>query len=94
MTVGIRGTPAACAIRIAPGLNSLSSKLRLMVASGNTPTSSPAFSAASASRNAAEPAARSTGMWCIPRMSGPETGCRNTDSLAMNRTSRPTSRVP
>ena len=65
-----------------------------MVASGKTPTSSPALSIASASRNAPDPADRSTGMWCIPRISGPETGWRKTDSLAMNRTSRPASRVP
>ncbi|SHW01488.1 Uncharacterised protein [Mycobacteroides abscessus subsp. abscessus] len=35
------GTPASWAIRAAPVLNSLSSKLRLMVASGYTPTISP-----------------------------------------------------
>lgn len=41
---GTIGTPASIAIRAAPVLNSLISKLRLMVASGYTPTSSPAFS--------------------------------------------------
>ena len=39
---GMIGTSAAMAIRAAPDLNSLSSKLRLIVASGYTPTSSPA----------------------------------------------------
>ena len=45
MIVGSSGTPASAAIRAAPALNSLSSKDRLMVASGNTPTISPARSA-------------------------------------------------
>lgn len=45
---GMIGTPASSAIRTAPVLNSLSSKLRLIVASGYTPTSSPARSASTA----------------------------------------------
>jgi 1-acyl-sn-glycerol-3-phosphate acyltransferase len=40
-TAGTRGTPASAAIRVAPVLNSLSSKLREMVASGKIPTTSP-----------------------------------------------------
>src|ERR687893_519246 len=41
---GISGTPAERAIRVAPDLNSLRQKLRLIVASGKTPTNSPARS--------------------------------------------------
>ena len=40
---GTIGTPASTAIRAAPDLNSLISKLRLIVASGYTPTSSPSL---------------------------------------------------
>ena len=40
-TTGISGTPARAAIRIAPVLSSLISKLREIVASGKIPTSSP-----------------------------------------------------
>ena len=50
MTVGSSGTPASAAIRAAPALKSLSSKDRLMVASGNTPTISPARRASTAAR--------------------------------------------
>ena len=88
MTVGSSGTRAAAAIRTAPALNSLSSKDRLIVASGKTPTISPDFSAASASRNDADPASRSTAMCRIPRMSGPLTLWSKTSFLAMKRTSR------
>ena len=48
-TVGSRGTPASRAIRAAPVLKSLSSKDVEMVASGKTPTISPARSAVTAS---------------------------------------------
>jgi hypothetical protein len=41
MTIGMIGTSASTAMRAAPDLNSLISKLRLIVASGYTPTSSP-----------------------------------------------------
>lgn len=59
-----------------------------MVASGNTPTISPERSEASACAYASSPCLRSTGMCFIPRISGPETLCRKTDSFAMKRTSR------
>ncbi len=49
-TTGTRGTPASIAIRAAPVLKSLSTKARLMVASGKTPTTSPARSACTAAR--------------------------------------------
>ena len=52
---GTIGTPAAIAIRAAPDLNSLISKLRLIVASGYTPTSSPSLSRRQASSNDAAP---------------------------------------
>ncbi len=39
ITIGTMGVPDSRAMRAAPDLNSLSSKLRLIVASGNTPTS-------------------------------------------------------
>ena len=41
MIIGKIGTAASRAIRTAPVLNSFNSKLRLMVASGYTPTNSP-----------------------------------------------------
>jgi len=69
-------------------LNVLSWNDRLIVASGKTPTISPARCAATASRYDAAPASRSTGMWCMPRISGPEILCLKTTSLAMNRTNR------
>ena len=50
MMVGSSGTPASAAIRAAPALKSLSSKDRLMVASGKTPTISPARRASTAAR--------------------------------------------
>ncbi len=50
MTMGTTGTPASFAIRAAPDRNALSSKLRLIVSSGNTPTSCPARSASTARR--------------------------------------------
>src|SRR5271156_84591 len=59
---GTIGTPAANAIRADPVLNSLSSKLRLIVASGIRPTSSPARSNRTASVYASDPARRLTGM--------------------------------
>ena len=89
IAIGISGTSAACAIRMAPLLKSLSSKAREMVASGNTPTISPALRAPTAARKDDAPAPRSTGMWCMPRISGPLTRWWNTCSLAMNLTSRP-----
>ena len=89
MTSGRIGTPASAAIRAAPFLKSLSSKEREIVASGKTPTISPSRSDATAAAYDPAPAARSTGMCFIPRMSGPLTRCVKTVSLAMNRTSRP-----
>ena len=91
ITTGSSGTAASAAIRAAPDLNSFSSKDRLIVASGNTPTSSPPASAPTAFAYDAAPSDRSTGMCRIPRSSGPATGCANTSCLAMNRTTRFTS---
>ncbi len=88
IAMGISGTSADCAIRTAPLLKSLSSNAREMVASGKTPTISPALSACTAARKEDAPAPRSTGMWCMPRISGPPTPWWNTCSLAMNRTRR------
>jgi hypothetical protein len=82
------GTPASIAIRAAPALRSLTVKLRLMVASGKTPTTSPSFSARTAASKAAAPALRSTGMWRIARMNGPANQWSNTADFAMKRTSR------
>ena len=53
MVVGRIGTPASCAIRTAPGLNSLSSNERDIVASGKTPTISPSLTACTARMNEA-----------------------------------------
>jgi hypothetical protein len=78
---------------VAPALNSLSSNDRLIVASGKTPTISPARSAATAARNEFAPASRSTGMCRMPRISGPDTRWSKTSCLAMNRTSRPAGRA-
>ena len=86
--MGISGTSAAAASRVAPLFTSLMVNDRLIVASGKTPTTSPACSAASASRYEPSPASRSTGMWCMPRISGPEMRWSKTCFLAMNRTSR------
>ena len=86
---GTIGTPAAIAIRAAPDLNPLISKLRLMVASGYTPTSSPSLSRSQASWKDAAPFARSTGMCRNRRISGPVTAWSNTSCLAMKRTLRP-----
>jgi hypothetical protein len=69
-------------------LNSFSSNDRLMVASGKTPTISPSFRYWIACRYEPAPAPRSTGMWCMARISGPEYRLRKSTSLAMNRTSR------
>ncbi len=88
IVVGRMGTDASLAIRTVPDLNSLSSKDREIVASGNTPTISPARSASTAARNDAAPACRSTGMCFIPRMSGPAYRWPKMLSLAMNRTYR------
>ena len=83
------GTPASSAMRAAPDLNSLISKLRLIVASGYTPTNSPALSISQAWSNDAAPLPRSTGMWRRLRMIGPVILWSNTSFLAMNRTLRP-----
>ena len=72
-TCGMIGTSAAMAILAAPDLNSLISKLRLIVASGYTPTSSPSLSFWQASENEDAPLSRSTGMWRRLRMMGPLT---------------------
>ena len=85
---GITGTPAAAAIRVAPVLNSLSSKLREMVASGKMPTTSPSRSSRTPSSYDASPSARSTETWCSDRISGPVHRWSNSSRLAMNRTSR------
>ena len=86
---GMIGTSAAIAIRAAPDLNSLISKLRLMVASGYTPTSSPSLSRWQASANEDAPLSRSTGMCRRLRMMGPLTWESKTSFLAMKRTLRP-----
>ena len=86
---GTIGTWAAIAMRAAPDLNSLISKLRLIVASGYTPTSSPARSAWTACSNEAAPLSRSTSMWRRLRMIGPVILWSNTSFFAMNRTLRP-----
>ena len=78
----------AAAIRTAPDFSSLTVNDWLIVASGKTPTISPDFRYFSAVRNEAVPDSRSTGMWCMPRISGPPTLSRKTPSLAMNRVSR------
>jgi hypothetical protein len=72
----------------------LISKDREMVASGKMPTISPFLAASSATRNDSAPAARSTGMCFIPRMSGPATGFFQMESLAMKRTYRPAGFAP
>ena len=63
-------------------------KLRLMVASGKTPTTSPSLSARTAASKAAAPALRSTGMCRMARMNGPANQWSNTAAFAMKRTSR------
>ncbi|COX47415.1 Uncharacterised protein [Mycobacterium tuberculosis] len=60
--MGIIGTCASSAIRAAPVLNSRSSRLRLIVASGCNPTSSPARNRCTATAYASAPTLRSTGM--------------------------------
>ena len=85
---GTTGTFAEAASRVAPLLNSFSSKLRLIVASGKTPTTSPAFRYSRAVRYDAAPADRSTLMWCSERISGPEIRWSKSSRLAMKRTSR------
>ena len=82
------GDLVAFASRSAPVLNSLGSNGRLIVASGKSPTTSPAFSAASASRKLCIPASRSTEMWCMPRINGPANQWAKIGSLAMKRTYR------
>ncbi|MGX1246417.1 hypothetical protein RKD46_007521 [Streptomyces pseudovenezuelae] len=86
--IGIRGTPASWAIRAAPDLKLFSVKDCEIVASGKTPTISPDRSDSRACAYAVSPCLRSTGMCFIPRISGPETLWRKTDSFAMKRTSR------
>lgn len=86
--IGTTGTPASAAIRTAPDLMSFTVNDRLIVASGNTPTTSPAFRRSTASRYEARPAPRSTEMWCMPRMSGPATRLPKISFFAMNRTRR------
>ncbi len=60
--IGTMGTCAASAMRAAPVLNSRSSKLRLMVASGCMPISSPSRMRCTATSNASCPDLRSTGI--------------------------------
>ena len=69
--VGTIGTPAPMANLITPDFSSLISKLLEIVASGKMPIISPPRSARRAATKEAEPLARSTEMWCIPRISGP-----------------------
>jgi len=85
---GTTGTLAEAASLVAPLLNSFSSKLRLMVASGKTPTTSPARRYSRAVRYDDAPADRSTLMWCSERISGPDTRWSKSSRLAMKRTSR------
>ena len=56
------------------------------MASGNTPTISPARSARMAAANASPPLCRSTGMCRMPRISGPATRWPKIDFFAMKRT--------
>jgi len=85
MIMGITGTPASFAMRAAPERKVLSSKLRLMVSSGNTPTSSPAFNASTASRYDSWASPRSTGMCFMARIMGPEILWSKTSFFAMKR---------
>ena len=73
------------AMRAAPDLNSLISKLRLMVASGYTPTSSPLRRLWTADLYDSAPAPRSTGMCRSARMIGPEILLSKPSFFAMNR---------
>ena len=91
---GMMGAPDCAAIRAAPALRSFTVKLVLIVASGKTPTTSPSFRARTAASNAAAPALRSTGMWCMARMNRPANQWSKTDDFAMNRTSRCCGRAP
>jgi hypothetical protein len=86
---GTIGTPARWAMRTVPLLPGSGTNDRLMVASGNMPTSSPSRSSPTAwSMLAVGSPARSTGMWRIARISGPETGWSKVSCLAANRTRR------
>ena len=85
---GMIGTSASTAIRTAPVLNALSSKLCETVASGKTPTSSPLRQASTAASKLPAPASRSTGMCFMPRIRGPLILWSKTSFLAMKRTSR------
>ena len=85
ITTGMTGTCASYAMRAAPDLKSLISKLRLIVASGYTPTSAPRRSLATAAWNESVPAVRSTGMCLSARMIGPVTLLSKTSFFAMKR---------
>ena len=76
------------AIRTDPGMKSLTVNDVLIVASGNTPTTSPRLSASRAALYEAMPASRSTEMWRMPRISGPPTRCSKISRFAMKRTNR------
>ena len=91
IATGISGTSASAAIRVAPLLISLISKDREIVASGKIPTISPALRYSTASRMDWAPSARSTLMWCIPRISGPAMALSKTSRLAINLGRRPVS---
>ncbi|SHW67698.1 Uncharacterised protein [Mycobacteroides abscessus subsp. abscessus] len=85
---GMIGTCASSAIRATPVLNSLSSKLRLIVASGYTPTSSPARSRSTATGYASPPELRSTGMSPARLTRKLPIGTCCTSALSMKRTRR------
>ncbi len=75
-------------MRAAPDLNSLSSKLRLIVASGYTATSSPARSRSTATAYAPAPAFRSTGIVPVCLIRKLTTFTSVISSLIMNRSRR------
>ena len=84
------GTSASRAMRAAPVLKSLSSKLRLMVASGYTPTISPARNCSTATEYAPAPARRSTGIVpvCLIRKLTMRTSCISALIMNLNRRCR------
>jgi hypothetical protein len=72
---GTSGAPAASAIRAAPVFPGRGTNERLMVPSGNMPTTWPRRSRSTESRTASRAwPYRSTGMCFIARISGPATG--------------------
>ena len=63
MTCGMIGTPAPWAMRAAPLRMERISKLREIVPSANTPTSSPSLASSMPFTMEAPPSMRSTGTW-------------------------------